>query len=283
MVEEWLYNKKASSIMFTAFGRTNPTWRLEPAPSIKVTAPPVISDSLISNFRTGLVRPITGIRRITGPQELELNDGTSISVDAIICCTGYHKNDFNLIDPKYDPSANPSRQWLEARGSKGRALPRLYQNVFSIKKPDSLAFLGCVWFVTGAFCLADMASMAIAQVWAGKSQLPPTAEMEAWTENHERDMSKRAERGAVMTAAVSMGEWISWMDKLAGTGIEENLGWTSWKAWKFWWQHRDLHKMIMDGCLTAAMWRLFDTGKRKAWKGARAEIRRANQTQRKHV
>ncbi|RMJ18789.1 hypothetical protein CDV36_001567 [Fusarium kuroshium] len=270
---EILFNRKARSIMSKAFGDVDPAWRLDPAPSVKVTNP-VVSDTLISRLRAGDIKTIPGIKKVTGPKELELTDGQVVEADAIICCTGY-KYGFDILDTQVDPSDKPSIAWLKAWGSKDRPLPRLYQNVFSLKKPDSLAFLGCTWFITSAFCLADLTSMCVAQVWAGRSKLPPQPEMNRWMDQQEQRISRLAQRGTVIPASVPAREWLVWADRTAGMGVEEHLGW-GWKGWLFWWRERPLWKMLMDGPQTAAAWRLFD-GKRKKWDGARVEIERANE------
>ncbi|KAL7817425.1 flavin monooxygenase-like protein [Trichoderma aethiopicum] len=269
---EIVYNKAARQIMRDAFGEVDPAWGLDPALSVLV-ANPVVSDTLIANFRSGAISSITGIRRFTGGRRIELASGETIEADAVICCTGY-KNDFSLLEKEYDPSSTPSTSWLEAPGSKNRPYPRLYQNVFSMNAPDSLAFLGCVWFVTGAFCLADIASMCIAQVWSGKASLPPQPQMQRWVDKQEKRICALAQRGAVIPATVPPSEWLSWADETAGMGVGEHVGW-GWKAWVFWWRERTLWRMVMDGPFTSVFWRLFP-GRRKCWDGARAEIIRVN-------
>ncbi|KAK7432321.1 hypothetical protein QQZ08_001269 [Neonectria magnoliae] len=269
---ESLLNQKAKFIMDQAFGDVNPAWRLEPAPSIKVVNP-VVSDTLIDRLQAGDIKSIHGIKKIVGPREIELQDGQLVEADVIICCTGY-KYSFDLLDSQASPVADKSSTWLDAPGSKGRPLPRLYQNVFSLKEPSSLAFLGCAWFVTSAFSLADIASMCIAHIWAGHSKLPTQTEMERWMELQEKRISSLAQRGTVIPASVPARDWLVWADKTAGMGVEENMGW-GWRGWLFWLKERRLWNMLMDGPQTAAVWRLFD-GKRKKWDGARAEIEQAN-------
>ncbi|KAH7322739.1 flavin monooxygenase-like protein [Stachybotrys elegans] len=274
---EVLFNRKAAQVMQGAFGDPDPAWNLRPFPSVRVTNP-IISDTLIPNLRSGAIRSVPGIKRFTGPDELELENGDVIQADAVICCTGY-KNDFRLVDPRYDPAADPSPAWLNAAGSHDRPLPRLYQNVFSLKAPDSLAYVGCAWFVSGAFCLADIVSMCIAQVWAGKSSLPDHTEMERWVQRQEKRICALAQRGTVIPASVPPRQWLVWADKTAGMGVEEHLGW-GWKGWVFWWRDRQLWRMAMNGVLAASIWRLFE-GKRKAWDGARDEVLRVNTVQAK--
>ncbi|CAM1509044.1 Fc.00g027830.m01.CDS01 [Cosmosporella sp. VM-42] len=278
-VERWfpslaeaLFNRKAKAIMKSAFGKVDPEWRLDPAPSVKVTNP-VVSDTIIDRLHTGEIKSVAGIKQIIGPDEVELDDGDIVEADVIICCTGY-KYGFDILDPRVNPTTEQPQAWIDAPGSKGRSLPRLYQNVFSIKEPDSLAFLGCAWFITSAFCLADLASMCIAQVWTGHSQLPSTDEMNEWMDRQEKRISNLARRGAVIPASVPAREWLVWADATAGMGLEEHLGW-GWKGWCFWVRERKLWRMLMDGPVTSAAWRLFE-GKRKKWDGAREEIEWAN-------
>lgn len=272
-VMERLISAKLRAIMTDSFGEPDPSWRLDPVPPMHL-ATPVVSDTLMGHLRSGAVSSVAGVDRVSGPSRILLVDGTSIDVDAVICCTGF-RNDFSLLDPRYDPSADGTTAWRDAPGSRGRPFPRLYQNVFSIQRPDSLAFLGCVWFATGAFCLADLVSMCIAQVWAGKSALPPQGDMRRWADDNAARMADLASRGPPMPALVQPGEWLAWADKTAGTGVFDRLGWGA-KGWKFWWTDKEMWSMLMDGVMTSAMWRLFDEGKRKPWDGARREIQRLN-------
>ena len=268
-----MVNKKIQSIMDQSFGKLEAEWNLSPWPPIKVS-PPVVSDTLIGHLQSGRVRSVSGIKRIIGPRRVELNDGEQIDVDAMICCTGY-RNDFSIIDRRYDPSIDPPAAWSQAPGSKDRPLPRLYQNVFSLEKPDSLAFVGCVWFASGSFCIADIASMCIAQVWVGKSTLPGPEEMSRWTDRQTDRMVGLAHRGTPVVASVPQADWLRWADETAGAGLYERMGWGR-KGWWFWWTDRELYGIVMDGVLTSASWRLFDEGKRKPWPEARGEIVRLN-------
>lgn len=271
---ESMVNKKVRSIMHDCFGELDPSWRLSPGPSMKVS-PPVVSDSIVDHLRSGRVRPVRGIKRIKGPNTIELEDGETIDdVDVIICCTGY-RNDFSIFDRQHDPSSDPPAAWRSAPGSKDRPLPRLYQNVFSLEAPDSLAFLGCIWFPSGALMIADLASMCIAQAWTGKSPLPPATEMSRWMDGQTDRIVKLAHKGTPVVASVPQLEWLRWADGVAGTGVFERMGWGA-KGWAFWMRDRELYNMIMDGVLTSASWRLFDEGKRKPWPGARKEIVRLN-------
>jgi dimethylaniline monooxygenase (N-oxide forming) len=270
---ERLFNEVVHQISRGAFGELDPSWGLDPTLSVK-TANVVVSDTLIANFRSKAVKPIVGIRRFIGGQKIELTSGEIVEADTVICCTGYN-NDFSLLEKQFDPASNPSPRWVKAPGSKNRPCPRLYQNVFSLTVPDSLAFLGCVFFLNGAFCIADITSMCIAQVWSGRASLPPRWKMQRWMDRHEEMICSLAQTGPVLPASLPQGEWLAWADKTAGMGAAEHLGW-GWNGLLFWWRERRLRRMVMDGPLTAAFWRLFP-GRRKCWDGAKAEIVRINE------
>ena len=270
---ERVLNRMAKRTMEKAFSPIEESWNLDSAPSVRVTIP-VVSDTLVAHLRSGAVRSVAGIKRVTGPSEIELSDGQRVEADAIICCTGF-KKDFTMIDPRYDPTKNMSPAWLAAPGSHDRPLPRLYQNLFSLQAPSSLAFLGCVWFATGAFFLADLSSMCIAQVWAGRAALPPAGEMERWAARQEDAVTRLARRGTVIPSSVPQRQWLVWADETAGARLEEHLGW-GWRAWWFWWSERRLWRLLMDGLMTAAVWRLFAGRRRRRWDGAMGEIERMN-------
>ncbi|KAL7924775.1 hypothetical protein ACQKWADRAFT_319316 [Trichoderma austrokoningii] len=272
-VSERLFNECIHQISRDAFGELDPSWGLDPNHPVK-TANLVISDTLIANFRSKAVKPIAGVRRFIGGRKIELTSAEVVEADTVICCTGYN-NDFSLLEEQFDPAFNPSPRWVKAPGSKNRPCPRLYQNVFSLKAPDSLAFMGCVFFLNGTFCIADIASMCIAQVWSGRASLPPARKMQRWMDRHENMVCSLAQSGPVLPASVPQPAWLAWADQTAGLGAAEHLGW-GWKGWLFWWRERRLWRMVMDGPMTAAFWRLFP-GRRKSWDGAKAEIVRINE------
>ncbi|EJD51714.1 FAD/NAD(P)-binding domain-containing protein [Auricularia subglabra TFB-10046 SS5] len=253
--------------------RIRPEWKLSPAPSIR-HAVPIVSDTLISAFESGDVQSVAGVAQVTGPNEVELDDGSRPEVDCIIWCTGY-RTDFSVLDHAVDPTRHTTPRWTAARGSRGKPLPRLYQNVFSLDYPESLAFMGCVAFPTGAFPLYDIASMAVAQVWKGRSPLPPRGEMERAVDRQHGWLCDVAESGSAIPGWVRQYEWMAWAHRAAGTGVDEYLGW-GWKGWKFWLTNRSFCSLLLGGIYTPYLFRVFETGKRKAWEGARAEIEKVN-------
>ncbi|UPK97593.1 hypothetical protein LCI18_008528 [Fusarium solani-melongenae] len=268
---EWMFNTMCKKMQDKAF-KIRPEWKLNPAPPIK-HAVPIISDNLVDLLESGDIISVSGLKRVVGPKEVELDDGTRLDADTIIWCTGY-KTEFNLLDPSVDPTRNTTPKWAASIGSRGKPLARLYQNVFSLDYPQSLAFMGTVAFATGAFPLYDLCSMAVAQVWKGNSPLPSIKEMNRAVDVQHDFICSIAKDGSAVPGWVRQHEWIAWANKAAGTQVNEHLGW-GLTGWKFWFQDRTFYTMLMDGIYTPFLWRVFD-GKRKKWDGARAEIEKVN-------
>lgn len=266
-----MFNMAVKKMQDKAF-TIRPEWKVSPAPPLK-HATPIISDNLVNLLETGHIESVAGLRRVVGAREVELDDGTRIEADAIIWCTGY-KNDFSLLEKSVDPTRNTTPKWATSIGSRGKPLARLYQNIFSLDYPMSLAFMGSVAFATGVFPLYDLASMAVAQVWKGTSNLPSAAKMNQAVDKQHEYICSIAKDGSAIPGWVKQGEWIRWANDAAGTGVNEYLGWTA-KGWRFWWQDRAFYKLLMDGIHTPFLWRVFD-GKRKKWESARAEIEKVN-------
>ncbi|KAJ4366285.1 hypothetical protein N0V83_007921 [Neocucurbitaria cava] len=251
--------------------KLRPKWGLEPVGKI-----PIVSDSLVPCLEQGSIISVAGIRRVLGESEVELDDGKILEVDAIIWCTGY-KASFSILDEQFDPSSrSPPSAWSTAAGSNNKALFRLYLNVFSLEKPDSLAFLGNVQFALGGFQIFDMASQAIAQVWAGNSTLPSKALMTKAVGEHHDWLAAQAQRGYnVSPGTFDAAPWLRAMDDLAGTGVNEYLGY-GLKGWLFWLKDRPFCNLLMGGLWSPHIHRVFE-GKRKAWTGARKAIERVNE------
>lgn len=270
-VAEVLFNTMIKKMQDKAFN-IRPEWRMSPAPPVK-HAVPIISDNLVNLLEAGQILSVDGLKRVSGRNEVELDDGTRLDADTIIWCTGY-KTEFNLLDRSVDPTLHTTPAWESAVGSRGKPLPRLYQNVLSLDHPNSLAFMGCVAFATGAFPLYDLCSMALAQIWKGASPLPSLAEMNRAVDRQHAYICGIAKDGSATPGWVRQGEWVAWANEAAGAGVNEHLGW-GLTGWKFWFQDRAFYKLLMDGIYTPFIWRVF-AGKRKTWEGARAEIERVN-------
>lgn len=270
-ISERVFNSFVAKLQNKAF-TIRPEWGLSPAPSLK-NGIPVVSDTIVSALESKAVLPVTGLKRVIGPSSVELKDGTILEVDTIIFCTGY-RNNFSIIQGEFDPTAKTTPEWAKAPFSNGRCLPRLYQGVFSLEAPDSLAFLGGVGYPAGAFQIYDLVMMVITQVWKGKSSLPSVEEMAAQVDRRHAELCRRAHAGPVNPAFFSQSEWISWANPIAGTGLDVYLGWGR-EAWKLWWKDPELYRLLARGLFSPHVFRALP-GKRKKWDGAREELIRIN-------
>lgn len=241
-----------------------PEWGLEETDGDVTTI--ICSDHLIPLVREGKISSVRGIKRIAGPRAVELdNDEVIDGVDVIIACTGY-RADFSLLPDlsmtQTDPSLPP--------------LPDLYQMVFAVDYADSLACTNYGIINESAAAYRELQSMAIAQVWAGNSKLPPVADMKKQAAAYQAWLTgQMLSFPATYVGKGQMYPWMKFLHKTAGTGMYEHMGW-GWKGFWFWLRDRRLYNLVAWGVYSPHMYRLFETGKRSAWSGAREAIIRVN-------
>ncbi|KAK9366663.1 flavin monooxygenase-like protein [Lipomyces kononenkoae] len=246
----------------------DPAWRIHPPPSI-LTHQPTISDSFINCLQDGSVTSVAGIRSFVGGDRIELEDGSVIAADAVIFCTGYVP-DFNLIHG-FDITNGSTMSNLRHNSP----FPRLYQNIFSPDYPESMAFLNNWAYTVGVFPIADLASMAIAQVWKGAFSLPPKDEMNREIDAHYNWLGSVAKGDTLYPGMVQEGPWLHWLNDAAGTGVNENLGF-GLKGWIFWLRNPRFCNVLMGELASVHAFRLFN-GRRKKWDGAKEAVLRANE------
>jgi dimethylaniline monooxygenase (N-oxide forming) len=269
----WMLDRALGKISQKAFPAVKKEWGLTPAPSLAVSTP-LMADTLWPHLQSGFAEPVPEIRRITGPRTVELSSGRILQdIDSIIYCTGYQFNIPEGLIPKTSQNTDDLHPY--PNNTVGQP-PRLYRNIFPLHRDpsicSSLAFLGQGAFVFPGFVQFEISSMAISQIWQGKSSLPSYDGMLEWRARNlaERkatmDYYKPREGSTFYPAFVNMGNQLPWVDATAGTGLYKNLGaaWFNWRAWKLWWQDKELYYLCMKGLFTPAIWRLFETGKRKA-------------------
>lgn len=237
-----------------------------------------MSDSLVEGLENGNIVSKSEIRRFIGPTTVEFED-SSVEVDVVICCTGFVR-DFSIC-----PVELVKDRWSEMPKSDGIPLPRLFQNIFPPSDP-SVAYLNNFSYPTGFMWIADLASMAVAQVW-NNGGLPTERQMNEQIDQHHAWLTKLVERETVPSDLVNEQSWLKWCNDTAGTGIE-NLGW-GWPGLKFWFWDYKVSGLLMGGVESPFALRLFD-GKRKKWEGARQavidvneEVRKVGKEDKKHV
>lgn len=256
----------------TEFGKLNPQWKLTPTPSL-LHQVPTVSEKLIPALRAGTITSTAAPKRVVGDYDVELQDGSVVQVDVIICCTGYD-TDYRLLG-EHDPT-------LIGPGQYSHATPQLYQNIFSLQYPHSLAFVGIAVGLQPAPLLSDLSTMAIAQLWSSKPdspKLPNQVDMEAWFAEHLKwasNIRAMSPDRKFIKHSVQQGPWMDFVQGMAGTNVGQHLNYTSLEAWKFWVTNPRLCKLLMDGIWSPHLYRLFPSDRRKTWPGARDAIEKVN-------
>lgn len=274
----WLIDKAVGSMSKKAFPEQLKSWNLSPAPSMATTAP-LVAEELWPMLKRGFVEPCSAVEEVTGPKSLKLKDGKVLDdIDAIIYCTGY-----DICAPLVPKEWNPY--------TKDGEPPYLYRGGFSLH-PDpavreSLAFLGHVAIPFPGFVAHETYGMAVSQVFIGNTKLPSYEEQKKWYEDYiswRRDLLRRQRTEASFyTVFVPFPDHLRFIDDAAGSDILKHFGWFSTKAWSFWWRDRALYNLVKSGLFTPSIWRLFESGKRKAWPEARAQIFKDNEIMQKQI
>ncbi|KAK6078745.1 dimethylaniline monooxygenase 2 [Seiridium cupressi] len=248
-------------------GSANPAWGFEPSPGCEDYSTPVINDELIPMVRDKKIDSVARVKAVIGPKTVLLDNGELIDdVDAIILGTGYN-NDFGIL--------NDALTWTVIDPK--LPLPNLYQNVFPPEYPDSIACICYPMIPESGGSLRELTAMAVAQVWAGKSPLPDRDAMWAWIYEYQPWLTHgRQKFDSHYKGKLKPYHWLRWVHECAGTGLYESIGWGS-TAWKFWWSDRKLYNTCANGAFSPHLYRLIETGKRKAWPGAREAIIKVNE------
>jgi len=272
-----IFNSKVLEVSSDAFGALPPEWRFNRLPPAGQQANPVVNDSLVHCLHNKSVIPVHNLRHVRASGELELGDGSILAdVDTIIFCTGY-EYDCSILPDDINPMMVPHPEWDELPKVNGRRLVDLYQGIYSLQYPMSLAFVGLAGFPTSQMPCTDLVTMGIAQVWKGNYKLPSTMEMKkeidvrhAWLTN----MAKYENNPGVAPHRVKPGLWLQFLHSAAGTGVNEKLGY-GWQGWWYWVTNFTFCNSLMGGILSPHIWRLYD-GRRKRWDGAKEAIMRTN-------
>lgn len=265
-VYNWAFDWAVRDMSKKAFPNVPASWNFSPAPPAYITNP-LIGDDMYSLMESGWAEPVAAVEKFTGPKSVQMKDGTVLEdVDSVIYCTGYDAS---------TPMLKDDLNFYPVAGELGN----LYRNIFPLHPDpgvrDNLAFVGHGGVTWPGLSTFELSSAAVAQVWAGKSQLPPFEEMKKWHANltayRQKLKASNPYDSSYYPAIMPTADYMRWLDATAGTDVFSHFGW-SWKAWKFWWQDRDFYDLCNNGCLSSALWRLFETGKRKTWSGAREQI-----------
>lgn len=262
----WLMDKMIANMSAKAFPNKPKSITSLTLPSLGVT-PPLIADEMYDHIQAGFVDTVPAVKRIVGPRTVEIVDGQILEdIDMIIYSTGYHTA-VPFVEKEHNPYPVAGQS------------PELYRNIFPLH-PDpavrnSLAFLGHGTIPYPGFVMWEMQSAAVSQIWLGNSKLASYEEMRAWSKGHlkwRHDMMARQPiKSTFFTQIMPFGDYWNWMEDTSGFDITSHFGW-GWKAWKFWWSDRQFYNKCQYGMFSPAMYRLFESGKRKTWPKAREQI-----------
>jgi len=265
----WLTDKLVGYMLTKQYGQLDPNWRIINALPSLTLAPRGVQDGILSYLKDGSLESTYGIKRFVGPKSIELDDGTVLhDIDAVICATGYTA-DFS-VTPFIEKGRPPNYD--------GPEIMRLWKNLFPPKYADSIVMMCYSAFgKSNGFSFSDVASMAVSNVWRGAHPLPPVRVMEDWCDTHREWVAARWKLdNAADTSMCKIWEYQGFLHEAAGTGME-NLGW-GWQGWKFFFKDPKMSYLMNNGVETAHAFRFFETGKRKAWPGARDAIIHVNES-----
>ena len=266
-----MFDRYVQQLMTTSF-KWDPAWRMYPPPTL-LSNQPTVNDDIIGHLQGGSVISVHSIHHFVDSTTVELEDGCQLEIDSIILCTGYAAG-WDIL-PEFNPTEHAhTLHFIKRVGYDGHPLPHLYQNIFPPEFADSVAYLNYIALTEAAVPIADLASMAIAQIWAGHYKLPSKEIMNTAIDKHHQWVASLAREGKVYAGIIDEGPWLHFLNDAAGTGVNENLGY-GLRGWFFWLREPWFCNLLMTGVISSHVFRLFD-GRRKKWDGARDAIIRAN-------
>ncbi|KAK8102223.1 hypothetical protein PG984_015369 [Apiospora sp. TS-2023a] len=304
-------------------------WRLAGFPSMS-RRHPTANEHWFPAVQTGALTPVQGLKGFVGEREALLDDGTVLEVDAVIVCTGY-KFDFSMMpelemdgtdglplrtsgplpDEKTAQDEEPEEKGERRKGEEEEQphLPRLYHLIFPPRWADSVAFLSCFAPQEAVWNVCDLASMAVAQIWAAdaakKSQnstpklettdvplpagyrkpatLPSVAEMNSQVDAyHNWWRAQWRQDRSMLPGFVQGNSFNRFLHAMAGTGLYEHVDHAfALGNWRLWWNDRELYTWLARGPINPCSYRLFETNPlgvpgcgRRSWGGARGAVKR---------
>ncbi|KAI1206646.1 FAD/NAD(P)-binding domain-containing protein [Annulohypoxylon truncatum] len=289
-------------------------WRLLPGPSIS-RVHPTVQEDFIPALEEGDITPVRGFKEFVGDDQVLLDDDTTVEADVVIFCMGY-EIDFSIfpelemdgsgavplkrVGDEFRGSAKDQDETEEDRdGSEKPRIPRLFQMIFPPRWASSVAFLSWMAPQEPVWSVCELASMAIAQIWAAETTksaekqplaksprspalLPSLDEMNAqvnayhdwWRGGWEKDHS-------MLPGYIKSYSFYRFLHEAAGTGIYDNIDHMfTGRGWGLWWYDHELWTWLAKGPMNNHSWRLFETNPdavpgcgRKTWPEARKAMR----------
>ena len=297
--------------------RVKKDWRLTPCPSM-AHEHPAVQESFIPALYSGEILSVRGFKSFVGGSQVLLDDDSIIEVDVVIFCTGY-AFDFSIM-PELEMDGACGLPLTTARRisqenaaetadedgcptdrRKQTPLPRLYHMMFPPRYASSVAFLSWMAPQENVWCVCELASMAVAQIWAAEASramglgevpsnyrkpalLPSVDEMNAQVDNYHSWWRRECSREpSIRQGFVRAHSFYRFLHDMAGTGMYDKLDHImSGRGWRLRWEDKRMYKCLVKGPMNSYAWRLFETNPknipgcgRSIWPGARQAVQDA--------
>ena len=282
--------------------RIRQDWHLVPCASM-AHVHPVVQEQYIPALYSGYVTPVRGFKAFAGDHEVLLDDNSLIEVDVVIFCTGYAL-DFSIM-PELEMDGTCGLPLVTASEAKANAgarrephIPRLYHMLLPPRWASSVAILSWMSALETAWCICELASMAVAQVWAaeaaknlGLSQppggyrksalLPSEAEMNVEVDRYHAWWRRQWHKEPSMHPGMVRSHTFNrFLHDAAGTGMYDYLGHPLiLGGWQLLWKDRRMHKWLCKGPANSYAWRMLETNPkgipgcgRRTWPNARQAV-----------
>ncbi|RYP24942.1 hypothetical protein DL765_000170 [Monosporascus sp. GIB2] len=277
-------------------------WRLLPCASM-AHVQPVVQDHFIPALYLGQITPVRGFKAFAGADRVLLDDGSAVEVDAVIFCTGYSL-DFSIL-PELEmdgacglPLLTSGDTQASIRSPREPHLPRLHHMIFPPRWASSVAFLSWMLVVGTAWSVSELASMAVAQVWAASTAreralslppkvhrrpalLPSEVEMNAEVDKyHAWWRREKRKESSLLTGFVRSHTFYRFLHEMAGTGMYDHLDHPlTLRGWWLKWKDKQLYTWLSKGPANSHAWRVFETNPkgipgcgRRTWPRARQAL-----------
>lgn len=296
--------------------RMRDDWHLLPCASM-AHVHPVVQEDYIPALRREDIIPLPGFQEFVGEKQVLLADNTVVEVDAVIFCTGYNLDWSIMPELEMDGACGfplqtagdaSRKQTKDSNESSDNGhnrqepyIPRLFQMIFPPRWASSIAILSWMAPQENVWCVSELASMAVAQVWAAETAkssvlqtqplshrspalLPSLNEMNAQVDAYHTWFRQEWEKEhSIRPGYVQAHLFYRFLHDAAGTGLYDHLDHAfTGRGWKLWWRDYDLWTWMAKGPMNNYSWRLFETNPegipgcgRKAWPEAGRTLQEA--------
>ncbi|KAI1502503.1 flavin-binding monooxygenase-like-domain-containing protein [Biscogniauxia marginata] len=234
--------------------RVREDWRLVPCSSL-AHVHPAVQEDFMSALARGEIIPVQGVM-----PEIEMDGACGFPL-------------------KSAAEVYESNREVRTAGQEPH-VPRLFQMIFPPRWASSVAFLSWVAPLETTWCVSELASMAVAQIWAAEAAksvelsqlqrpanyrspalLPSLDEMNAQVDAYHTWWRGEWEKEhSIRPGYVRAYSFYRFLHDAAGTGLYDNLDhiFTS-RGWGLRWRDHELWTWLAKGPMNSLSWSLFET------------------------